>query len=805
MSAETSDREALARVEVSAQDLVGLIRRSESDPSREQVISVREVLDFTLRGRWLIAGTLLVVIAGVGLYTAGREPAYRASSYLLIHRDDNGLASILPTEARSLFGRERSLGNELFVLRRSESLADSVARRLIAHGRASGSGAALSILEPENGEAPSSALVARRLQETYVQAGLEGDDVDAIRISVTSAVPAEAALIANVYAAEFVALTREGSRSSFSASRRFLEEQVEEQAGALAAADAAVRNYMVSQGAVALDEESSGIVAQLAQLEAQRDAVAVDLRMKRATVAELQSELNGIEPRLARRIASGVDREIAAAQESILELQARLDRIYLRNPGMRTASEVPPEVTSYRQQLRDLEDRVARLSQQLLEESLAVGGGGPGDEGSGLQLAASLRRRLIDEQIALSGLEAQQAVLTARIAEYEQQLRAIPGQRTGLVQLERERQATERLFGAFQERLQEARVAEESELGYAQLVRSADVPDEPISPRWAMNLVLAAVLGLVTGVGLALVRYRLDDRVRRPDDLADLDTPLIGTVPDMTEMLREEFGGRETIEVDGMRLDAHLVTLLNPLTVASEAYRALRTSVQFSRPDAVIETVLVTSARPGEGKSTVVLNLAIAMAQAGRRTLVVDADLRKPTIHRKLGIGWEPGLVGLLFDGAPFDPSKYATPIDDLFVVPSGRTAPNPSELLGSQSLRDWIRSFRDHFDIVIFDAPPVLAATDAVLLSTQCDATIVVAAAGTTRTHEVTDTLNALTDVGARVIGTVLNRFDLSHAYGYKYRYSYKYDGHYAYGSDKQHAKPRRRLGTVLNSLFSV
>jgi tyrosine-protein kinase Etk/Wzc len=307
------------------------------------------------------------------------------------------------------------------------------------------------------------------------------------------------------------------------------------------------------------------------------------------------------------------------------------------------------------------------------------------------------------------------------------------------------------------------------------------------------------------GVGLALVRYRLDDRIRRPDDMSALDTPLVGTVPDMTAMLRQDFGDRETVEVDGMHVDTHLVTLLNPLTVASEAYRGLRTSVQFSRPDKVIETILVTSARPAEGKSTVVLNLAIAMAQAGRRTLVVDADLRKPSIHRKLGISWEPGLVGLLFDGAPFDPGKYATAVDDLYVIPSGRTAPNPSELLGSQSLRDAIGTFREHFDVIIFDAPPVLAATDAVLLSTQCDATIVVAAAGTTRSHEITDTLAALRDVGAKVIGTVLNRFDLSHAYGYRYKYTYSYGGHYSYGSDRQVPRRRRRVSAALGSLFSA
>ncbi len=805
MTEQSVERDTAAKVEVSARDLLNLLRRGEGEDASEQVLSLRDSFDLLLRGRRAILWTLAGVLAITAAFTWTREPQFRASSYLLVHKESTGLASILPTDTRALFGTERSLGNELFVLRRSESLADSVARRLMAYRQVAGTGDRLTILEPEDDEIITPSLVARRLQETYVRAGLEGDDVDAIRISVTSAVPTEAALIANVYATEFVELTREGSRSSFSASRQFLEEQVEEQAGALAAADAAVRNFMVSQGAVALDEESSGIVAQLAQLEAQRDAVLVDLRMKHATIVELERELEGIEPRLARRIASGLDREIAASQERIAELDARLEQIYVRNPELRSATDVPADVSSLRQQVGDLENRVRRLSEQLLEESLAVGGGGPGDQGTGVQFAVDLRRRLIQEQIAFSGLEAQRAVLGMRIGEYEQQLQAIPGQRTGLVQLERERQATERLFTAFQERLQEARVAEESELGYAQLVRSAEAPRDPVAPRKAMNLVVGAVIGLVFGIGLAFARYRLDDHIRRPDDLTTLGVSVIGTIPDMTAMLREDFGESETVEVDGLRLDSHLVTLLNPLTVASEAYRALRTNVQFSRPDAIIETILVTSARPAEGKSTMVLNLAITMAQAGRRTLVVDADLRKPSIHRKLGMPSEPGLVGLLFQEGPFDPARYRTAVDDLYVIPAGSIAPNPSELLGSRALRDWIAVFREHFDVVIFDAPPVLAATDAVLLSTQCDATILIAAAGTTRAHEVAYSLRSLEDVGAKVIGTVLNRFDLAHAYGYKYRYAYRYGGHYAYGSDKHQIAAKSKISRVLSSMFSV
>ena len=221
------------------------------------------------------------------------------------------------------------------------------------------------------------------------------------------------------------------------------------------------------------------------------------------------------------------------------------------------------------------------------------------------------------------------------------------------------------------------------------------------------------------------------------------------------------------------------------MATASESYRALRTAVQFSRPDVVVQTILVTSANPSEGKSTTSANLAVTLAQAGRRVLLVDADLRKPSAHRKLGLSREPGLVQQLFGDGDFDASDIPFVADNLQVLTAGSIVPNPSELIGSKRMRDVIGQMREAFDVVLFDAPPVLAATDAVLLSTQCDATVMVCKAGSTKDYELEEAYESLRGVGASVIGTVLNGFDVSQAYGYKYKYSYRYGSDYAYGSE--------------------
>ena len=212
-----------------------------------------------------------------------------------------------------------------------------------------------------------------------------------------------------------------------------------------------------------------------------------------------------------------------------------------------------------------------------------------------------------------------------------------------------------------------------------------------------------------------------------------------------------------------------------------EAYRQVRTNIHFSRPDTIVQTLLLTSAGAGEGKTVTACNLAVVMAQSGRKTLLIDADLRRPRTHKVFGLNRQPGLVELLFEHGEIDIERFATGIDDLYIIPAGAITPNPSELLGSRRMRELIAQLRQHFDMIIFDTPPVMVATDPVLLATQCDATIVVTAAGRVETFELEQSMDALANVGAVVIGNLLNGFDASMAHGYKYKYKYY---KYGYGS---------------------
>jgi capsular exopolysaccharide synthesis family protein len=230
--------------------------------------------------------------------------------------------------------------------------------------------------------------------------------------------------------------------------------------------------------------------------------------------------------------------------------------------------------------------------------------------------------------------------------------------------------------------------------------------------------------------------------------------------------------------------------LVSPMSAVAEAYRRIRTNLQFARPDKKIHSLAISSAEKGEGKSTTSSNLAIAMASAGKRTLLVDADLRRPRAHSLLGLDREPGLSHLLYDD-DLDITAFETDVDSLWVLPAGETVPNPAELLSSQRMRDLIENLKDRFDYVIFDTPPVLLFSDALGLASRCDGTILVASARSTDGRAFDHAVDLLNDVEADILGAVLNRYDsrsLLQGYGYNYGYAQSYKRlaeHYAEEQD--------------------
>ena len=302
-----------------------------------------------------------------------------------------------------------------------------------------------------------------------------------------------------------------------------------------------------------------------------------------------------------------------------------------------------------------------------------------------------------------------------------------------------------------------------SATNYVEVVEPATVPTIPISPRTTLNVLLAATVGLILAVGAAFLLEYLDDTIKTPDDISQaLSLFTLGAVT----------------RIEGESIEDKLVTADHPRSPISEAYRVLRTNLQFSAVDKPLKTLLVTSANPIEGKSLTAANLGVVMAQAGLSVVIVDADLRRPVLHRIFQLIKEDGLTNALLQGNP-NPDGYlqATKVENLRVLTSGPLPPNPSELLGSERMSRLIEHLKEQADVVLFDSPPFLAVTDAAVLSSQVDGVLLVVDAGASRREMAARAVEGLKKVGGNILGAVLNKLSPRGA-GYYYYYYYSQEG---------------------------
>src|SRR3954453_134246 len=296
-------------------------------------------------------------------------------------------------------------------------------------------------------------------------------------------------------------------------------------------------------------------------------------------------------------------------------------------------------------------------------------------------------------------------------------------------------------------------------------VQPAKLNPAPVSPDVRRNLALGGVLGLLIGLGLALLRSRLDNTVQTGDDVQELaGTGLIGRV------------------LEDPRLeDSHVVASPDEHSLTAEAFRAIRTNLQFLDVDNPPKVIVIASSVPGEGKSTLAVNLASALAQAGSRVMLVEADLRRPRVTRYMRLVGGAGLSNVLAGTADLDEVTQAWGDGKLSVLAAGRMPPNPSEILGSAQMRALLETLRETQDYVIIDPPPLLPVTDAAVLSVLADGCVITTRFGKTRREQLAEAAATLSRIDAKLLGVVLNRVPqaaaVARGYGYGYGYGYQAD----------------------------
>lgn len=345
--------------------------------------------------------------------------------------------------------------------------------------------------------------------------------------------------------------------------------------------------------------------------------------------------------------------------------------------------------------------------------------------------------------------------------------------------LKRDVDTNRQLYEGLLQKMKEAGVSAGLKSNNFRIVDSARPPLSPIEPNIPRNLMFAVLLGLASGVGLAFLLEGLDNTVRTTEQAQAISgLASMGMIPLGSKSAREGANPKRLV-IATSKEAVELVTQVRPQSQMAESYRALRTSLLLSNLGAPPKVIMVTSALPQEGKTTTSINTAVVLAQKGVRVLLIDADLRRPSIHKTLGMGPHSGLSNVLTGSTKLESAITRTAVlPNLFVLAAGTPPPNPAELLASANMRDVLNQLREEYDHIVIDTPPSLSVTDAVVLSPRADAVVLVIRSGQTTKQALRRSRDILTQVNAKVVGVLLNAVDLSSP---DYYYYYEYQGKYA------------------------
>jgi succinoglycan biosynthesis transport protein ExoP len=405
-------------------------------------------------------------------------------------------------------------------------------------------------------------------------------------------------------------------------------------------------------------------------------------------------------------------------------------------------------------------------------------------------------------------VQQRETLLTQALDQQKAETNQMAGKLVEYNILKREAEANKTLYDGLMTKLKETAISQGLRSSNIRVIDAAMIPSTPSRPAKTRNVVLAFLIGLVGGIGLALMREYLDNTVKTPDDIERLvRLPSLAVVPQFAGSNGDakKRGLLKSHDSNGHEKRIELVAQHLPKSQVAEAFRALRTSILLSQADHPPQVILVTSALPREGKTTAAANLAVTLAQLGDRTVIVDADLRKPGIGRllSLGGGKYAGLSSYLAGVSSLELVCIPHPtIPNLVAIPTGPLPPNPADLLSSHKLADAIAELRTKFKFIVLDSPPVMAATDAVILSVQADGVLLVLRSGQTPKEAFIRTRDLLNSVKCRILGVVLNAVDLSSPdYYYSYRY-YPYS--YGYGPQETDGTPLNESSDSVTELVS-
>ena len=744
------------------------------DQNTEEQINLRDYLRVIQKRRWTVITVLSIIVITVAIHTFTATPIYEATTRLIIDRENPNVVSIQEvmavdasgtdyyqtqykiiesrTVSRKVIRRLHLDKSEEFFPKPKDDLVSNL-KRSIQETIIFWKDSIKSLLRTEDESRP------KALEEYETDSPLVSDFIKRIKVnpirnsrlvdvSFEGKDPVLAAKIVNTLADAYIGQNLETKLRAVQDAVKWLHGQIEEERKKVEQAEQALLRYKEKHSIVTdFSSDVENITAQkLAHLntqvvEAESNRVEAETRYKQAMALTGTPDMLDSIPEV---LNNELIRQIKSMEVGLYKRMSELSKKY---------GQKHPRMVAIESELNTLQKRrtqeVGRVINSLKNEY----------------------------KVAL----AKENALRAALAKQKKETLELNRKAIQYGVLRREAESARYMYELLIKRFKETSLTEDMRTGNIRVVDGAEVPRYPVKPKKRLNIILAIIVGLVTGIGLAFFFEYLDNTIKIPEDVEKyLNIPFLGPVP--------LFSTKSKVDIEDDTNPA-LVAFHSSKSTASESYRGIRTSILLSSAESAPQVILITSVGPLEGKTITTANLAVTMAQAGSKVIILDCDMRRPKVHKLFGVVRDQGISNLLVESSDVKRAIFHTRIPNLDVIPCGTIPPNPSEILGSTRMASLLNVLRKKYAHILIDSPPSTAVTDAVVLSKFVDGVVLVIRADSTVREIAKNCVAQFGTVGANILGVVLNGVDIGRDSYYYYQYYYYY-----YGEDREKKKKSRK-----------
>ncbi len=712
----------------------------------EKEVTLRDYWKVIQKRRWIIIAFFSIVLIATAVGTFTMRPIYRGTTTIQINKENPQIVDF--KEIFAVNTMDMDYYQTQYKILESRTLAKRVihALKLSEHPEfqpspetalqkwKSGAFTQLSSFLSSSEKAPSENeketglinLFLKRLKIEPIR------NSRLVKIHFDSTSPQLSTQVSNALASAYIQQNLEARFVSTEQAKEWLTRQLEDLKAKVERADEDLQAFGSKHDIISLEEKENVTMQRLTELnealtKAEAERIAKEALYKQVGSRNLDSFPSILENKLIQDL-----------KQAYIQLEAQYVKL------SETFKPEYPEMVRLKNQMQSIQKRMDAEASNIVA-------GMKNDYESGLRREALLRQAFQVQKA--KALEMKEKGIQYNI-------------------LKREADTNRELYKGLLQRMKEAGVSAGITASNIQVVDQAEMPTSPYKPNKRLNLLLATVVGLFLGVGLAFFFEYLDNTVKTPEDVEQLiRLPSFGMVPEIST------GRRRRLE-KGASYPVELITYGHPKSMLSEAYRSIRTSILLSFSEKPPKKIAITSPNPTEGKTTTVINTAIALSQTGAQVLIIDADLRKPRLHKIFNHENGVGLSNFLSGHGDLESVVKKSEVPNLFYIPSGPIPPNPSELLGSNLFKKMVESLEARFDHLVFDSPPVLGFADAIILSNSVDGVILTVLGGKTPRETLQRAKEVLQQVNVKILGVVINRVDIRRSdYGYYY---YRYHSYY-------------------------